>query len=130
MQSLKATQAREIDKATITEAETLAFEGRIISQTGKLTMEPGEFYFRSSSIPVVTQAHWFARLFGAKPKQTWQTIDSIVMACPYCATPLMTYPGQVIEHHVPLTVNGAISCPYAHLNPHSFMVKDGKIIAA
>jgi hypothetical protein len=41
MQSLKATQAREIDKSTITEAETLALEGRIISQTGKQTMEAG-----------------------------------------------------------------------------------------
>jgi hypothetical protein len=68
MQSLKAShsQAREIDKSTITEAETLAFEGRIISQTGKQTMEPGEFYCRSTSIPITTQPYWFARLFGAK----------------------------------------------------------------
>ncbi len=56
MQSLKATQAREIDKSAITEAETLAFEDRIISQTGKQTMEPGEFYCRSTSIPVTMPA--------------------------------------------------------------------------
>jgi hypothetical protein len=130
MQSLKATQAREIDKSTITEAETLAFEGRIISQNGKQTMEPGEFYFRSTAIPVTIQPHWFARLFGAKPKQTWKTIDTIVMACPFCATPLMTSPGQAIEHRFPLTVADVIGCPYARNDPHAFMVKDGKIIAA
>jgi hypothetical protein len=129
MPSLKATQAREIDKATITEAETLAFEGRIISQTGKQTMEPGEFYFRSASIPVETHPNWFARLFGAKPKTVWKTVDTIVMACPYCSTPLMTSPGHAIEHHVPLTIN-RITCPYSQPDPHSFMVKDGKIIAA
>jgi hypothetical protein len=46
MPPLKATQAREINKADIIEAETLVFEGRVLRQTGKQTMEPDEFYFR------------------------------------------------------------------------------------
>jgi hypothetical protein len=75
MQSLKATKAREIDKSAITEAETLAFEGRIISQTGKQTMEPGEFYFRSTGIPIAIQPRWLAQLFGAKPKTIRKTMD-------------------------------------------------------
>lgn len=35
MPTLKATEAREIEKTDITEAESLVFEGRVISQTGK-----------------------------------------------------------------------------------------------
>jgi hypothetical protein len=47
----KATTAHEIDRAEITEAETLVFEGRVLSRTGKLTMNPGEFYFRPNAVP-------------------------------------------------------------------------------
>ena len=34
MEALKATEAHEIDKASMTDAETLVFEGRIVKQTG------------------------------------------------------------------------------------------------
>jgi hypothetical protein len=130
MPSLKATQAREIDKATITEAETLAFEGRIISQTGKQTMEPGEFYFRTTGIPITKYPNWFERLFWTKPQTTWKTVSTIVIACPYCATPLMTTSALHISQLSPLTINGIIACPYSQNDPHSLMVKEGNIIAA
>ena len=89
MTSLKATLAREINKTDITEAETLVFEGRVLSQSGKQTMEPGEFYFRPTAVPITTKPGFWARLFGAKPKQTMKLVQTIVMACPYCSTPLM-----------------------------------------
>ena len=87
MPTLKATEAREIEKTVITEAETLVFEGRVISQTGKQLMEPGEFYFRLTTNPIWTNASWLARFFGAAPKQSWRDITtsrhySAVACCP------------------------------------------------
>jgi hypothetical protein len=99
MQALKATQAREINKAEITEAETLVFEGRVLGQTGKQAMEPGEFYFRPTMVPVTTTPGWFTKLLGAKPVNEFKIIQTIVMACPpYCSTPIMTTSGHKIEH--------------------------------
>lgn len=118
MQALKATVAREINKADITEAETLVFEGRVLHQTGKQGMEPGEFYFRPTPIPETTAPHWFARLLGAKPKLSWRTVQTIVMACPFCAAPIMTVPGQTIEHLSPLTVASSVTCPYSSESPN------------
>lgn len=82
MSLLKATVAREINKADITEAETLVFEGRVLRQTGKQSMEPSEFYFRPTTIPVTTHPGFWARLFGAKPMQTLKIVQTVVMACP------------------------------------------------
>jgi hypothetical protein len=130
MQALKATQAREINKADITEAETLVFEGRVLSQTGKQSMEPGEFYFRPTAIPVTTQPGWFAKLLGAKPVNEFKIVQTVVMACPYCATPLMTTSGQTVEHRAPLTISREITCPYAPDAPHSFKVVEGTIMTA
>jgi hypothetical protein len=60
MQALKATQAREIKQSDITEAETLVFEGRVLSQTDEQMMAPGEFCVRSTAIPIITKLpHWF-----------------------------------------------------------------------
>lgn len=98
MPPLKATQAREIDKAEITEAETLVFQGRVLSQTGKQSMEPGEFYFRPTAVPTTTKPKWYQSLFGAQPKQDWKFVQTVVMACPFCAAPIMTTPGHEIEH--------------------------------
>jgi hypothetical protein len=130
MPPLKATQAREINKADITEAETLVFEGRVLRQTGKQTMAPGEFYFRSTSIPIWTKPNWFMRFFGAEPKLTLKNIDSVVMACPYCATPIMTTSGHTVEYRSPLTIGYSVTCPYSQGDPHSFKVAEGKIITA
>lgn len=130
MQALKATQAREINKADITEAETLVFEGRVIKQSGRQSMKPGEFYFRPTAIPITIQPHWFKRLFGAKPKEDFIYATTVVIACPYCNTPLMTSPAQKVEKRKPLTIAAPIICPYNQDKPHSFKVVKGKIIAA
>jgi hypothetical protein len=37
-------------KAPITEAETLVFEGRVVSQTRQMVMKPGEFHFRPNVV--------------------------------------------------------------------------------
>lgn len=130
MPPLKATQAREINKADITEAETLVFEGRVLKQTGKQSLEPGEFYFRPTAVPVTTDPKWYQRLFGAKAKLNWKYVQTVVMACPYCSAPIMTTAGNKIEHRAPLTIANEITCPYAPDSPHSFKVAEGKIMTA
>lgn len=130
MPPLKATRAREINKAEITEAETLVFEGRVIKQTGKQEMKHGEFYFRPTAISVTIQPHWFKRLFGAKPKESFKIVRSIVIACPYCKSPIMTTSAHVIENRAPLTIFKKITCPYNQDKPHSFKVVEGTIIPA
>jgi hypothetical protein len=130
MPPLKATQAIEINKSDLTEAETLVFEGRVLSQTGKQTMEPGEFYFRPTAVPITTQPHWFKRLFGAKPKEDWRFLSTVVIACPYCAMPILTTPSHKIERRTPLTISQNITCPYAPNAPHSFKVVEGNITIA
>ena len=94
MPPLKATQAREINKADIVEAETLVFEGRVLSQTGKQSMEPGEFYFRPTAVPVTIKPNRLQRLFGKKENYSHNTVDTVVIACPYCG---------LADHHEPRT---------------------------
>jgi hypothetical protein len=78
----------------------------------------------------MTEPKWLARLFGAKAKMTLKDVTTIVMACPVCATPLVTMSGQLIEHRDPLTLALPIRCPYAIDNPHAFKVVEGKISLA
>lgn len=130
MQALKATQAREINKKDITEAETLVFEGRVIKQTGKQDMKHGEFYFRPTAVPIMIQPHWLKRLFGAKPKESFEIVRAIVIACPYCKSPIMTSQMHKMIRRKPLTIESKITCPYNQDKPHSFKVIEGKITAA
>lgn len=130
MQALKATQAREIKKSDITEAETLVFEGRIIKQTGRQEMKPGEFYFRPTAVPVMVNPNWLKKLFGAKPRESFEIIRAIVIACPYCKSPIMTSQMHKMVRRKPLTIENKITCPYNQEKPHSFKVVEGKIIAA
>lgn len=130
MPPLKATRAREINKADITEAETLVFEGRVLKQTGKQTMEPGEFYFRPTGVFTTTKPGFWARLFGATPKDSMKFVRTLVIACPYCTMPIMTHPEHTIERREPLTVATQITCPYVPDAPHSFKVVEGTIMTA
>jgi hypothetical protein len=130
MPPLKATLAREINKADITEAETLVFEGRVLRQTGKQTMEPGEFYFRPTEVLVTTYPGFWKRLLSRKPSRKWKVVQTVVMACPYCSAPIMTTPSHTIEHRAPLTIANEITCPYAPDAPHSFKVVEGQIMTA
>src|SRR5580704_8609812 len=116
---LKATTAHEIDRAEITEAETLVFEGRVLSQTGKLTMSPGEFYFRPNAVPFEDQApkSFLTRLVwklrGMKAKHGIKIIHTIVIACPFCAQPILTTFSHKITSRDPLTIDRQIACPYS-----------------
>ena len=73
MKALEATQARKTNEAESTEAETLVFEGRALSQTGKQTMEPGEFYFRPTAIPIIKEPHSFKKAGGPSHLGTGDT---------------------------------------------------------
>ena len=132
MEPLRATLAREINKSDLTEAETLVFDGRILSQTGKQTLEPGEFYFRPTAIPIFTQPGFWARILGAKPKETYKIVDTILIACPLCGMPILTGTNLPITNRHPLTVSRPISCPYSYASGkvHSFSIWQNKIIIA
>jgi hypothetical protein len=93
MQALKATLAREINRADITEAETLVFEGRVFSQTGKQAMEPGEFYFRAGLDPRSR------RIPSGRPvgQAGLAHRPEVVMACPFCSALVMKTPGHTIR---------------------------------
>ena len=77
-------------------------------------MEPGEFYFGPTMVPVTTQPGWFAKFLGAKPVNEFTIVQTIVMACPYCSTPIMTTSGHKIEHRAPLTIAREITCPWLY----------------
>lgn len=130
MAALKATLAKEINKTDITEAETLVFEGRVIKQTGRQEMKPGEFYFRPTAVPITIQPHWFKRLFGAKARESFEIVRAIVIACPYCKSPIMTSQMHKMLRRRPLTIESKITCPYNQDKPHSFKVVEGKIMTA
>jgi len=134
---LKATTAHEIDRAEITEAETLVFEGRVLSQTGRLTMNPGEFYFRPNAVPFEDQApkSFFTRLFwrlrGKKAKHGFKFVSTIIIACPFCAQPILTTFSHIIINRSPLTIDQRIACPYSKAeSTHAFSIKDGNIMPA
>lgn len=134
---LKATTAHEIARAEITEAETLVFEGRVLSQTGKLTMNPGEFYFRPNAIDVDEPlpksffARFFWKLTGRKPTHGIVILNTIVIACPFCAQPILTTFSHKITSRDPLTIDRQIACPYSKAEgTHAFSIKDGNIMPA
>jgi len=133
---LKATTAREIDRTEITEAETLVFEGRVFSQTGKLTMNPGEFYFRPNAVPFEETApqSFLARLLwkltGRKANHGVKIVNTIVIACPFCSQPILTSFAHQITSRDPLTIDRQIACPYSKAEgTHAFSIKDGTITA-
>lgn len=61
MESLKATIAREIIKASVTDAETLAVIGVSVSKPSEHLMQAGNFYFRLTLIQHVIKAPWHRR---------------------------------------------------------------------
>jgi hypothetical protein len=50
MQSLKAVQAREIDKSSVAESEPLNVNGEPVPQSEVLAMQAGDFYFRPNVV--------------------------------------------------------------------------------
>jgi hypothetical protein len=140
MQELKATQAREIDKASVTEAESLLVDGALSTDTSKPVMQAGDFYFRSelrerqTSLPPngfwKRLLHWF---FSPQIRNESYLVWSIVISCPFCGLPIMTY---FDNHHIiskrPLTVVEPIACPYSASGPdkaHTFHIIEGYITA-
>ena len=133
MQALKATEAREIDKASITEAETLVFEGRIVSQSGALKMKPGEFYFRPNAVTRAVEPPWWNIFKWGSTSLKTDIVNTIVIDCPFCEQPILT----TFDHHItqrsPLTIDTEISCPYSRAAvgvAHGFLIKEGNIRAA
>ena len=134
MQALKSTAAHEIDKASITEAETLVFEGRIVRQSGQLKMKPGEFYFRPRTAMRSVPNSCFRRVILRHPF-TLKTaiVNTVVIACPFCDQPILTTCDHKITERNPLTIATEIRCPYSRTEDggsHGFFVKAGTITPA
>jgi hypothetical protein len=139
MQELKATQAREIDKASVTEAEAIAINGVMDSSADSPEMKAGDFYFRPN---LVTKAGaeptgFFRRMvwkLSGKPYTiTERIVYTIVISCPFCGLPIMTGFAQHITAKMPLTITEPIACPYSSFNPaqaHAFRITEGNITAA
>src|ERR1039458_8314340 len=113
MQALKATTAHEIDRASVTERPALVFEGRTVPDE-KPTMLEGDFYFKQSLYSREVKAPFWARLFGRKKqlRMTIDTIESVIISCPFCGLPIMTTPAHHIVSKNPLTIENKITCPY------------------
>lgn len=133
MQALKVTQAREVDKSTITESATLVINGALPHQSTPV-MQAGDFYFRPNLITTSLPTSWFRRTFLRQPnKIKTDIVYTVVMSCPFCGMPLMT----TLDHHIlsktPLTIDKEIACPYAPKelgDTHAFLVKGGQIMTA
>jgi hypothetical protein len=81
-------------------------------------------------VPVTTQPGWFAKLLGAKLVNEFKIVQTIVMACPYCSTPIMTNSGHKIEYRAPLTIAREITCPWLYgsarfIDPNSLATAHG-----
>lgn len=130
---LKATKAREISKASVTEAETLVVNGVSVSKPQESPMQAGDFYFRPTYVQRFVKANWFSKLFGDKDGIEYEAVETIVMSCPGCGLPILTTPVHKITRRSPLTIDGRIDCPYAPQNlagSHAFTIKDGNIMPA
>jgi hypothetical protein len=141
MQELKATKAREIDKASVTEAESLLVDGALSTELSEPVMQAGDFYFRNTFVsrkpdePIGFFKRLVWQLSGKARKSRIEikAISSIVMSCPFCGLPIMT---STWQHHItsrkPLTITESIWCPYASLSPalaHAFRITEGNITA-
>ena len=131
MEALKATTAREITRASVTESETLVVNGVSISKPQQGPMQAGDFYFRPTVIERVVRPSWFSRVVLRKTAQTkFETVDTIVISCPACG--LTTTAHRIIQRN-PLTIDREIACPYAPAvlsGSHAFTIKDGAIMPA
>jgi hypothetical protein len=139
MQDLKAVQAREIDKATITEAETLVVNGEMVNKAEAPAMQAGDFYFRPNVVATngSEPTGFFKRLVwklkGSPVIKRERIVYTVVISCPFCGLAFMTGFSHHIVSKNPLTITEPIACPYSSQDPakaHSFLIKDGKIIAA
>jgi hypothetical protein len=91
MESLKATQAREIDKASVAEAEAIALNGVMQdSNADSPEMKAGDFYFRPNLVTTTNAAPsgFFRRivwkLSGKALAITERIVYTIVISCPFC----------------------------------------------
>jgi len=129
MQALKATTAHEIDRASVTERPALVFEGRAVPDETP-TMQAGDFYFKQSLYSREVKASFWARLIGRKTRIVINTVESVIISCPFCGLPIMTAPTHKIVAKNPLTIENKITCPYQGSDTsHAFTITEGNIIA-
>jgi len=135
MQSLKADLAREVSRKELVEAETLVYEGRIISQSGKQTMLPGEFYFRPNTVPLEEPlpSSWLGRCYWKLTRREQhhgvKIVHTVLIACPFDGQPILSTFSHKILSREPLTIDREIACPYSQFdkNPHAFAVNQREL---
>jgi hypothetical protein len=139
MESLKATQAREIDKASVTEAETLVVNNEVMAKVSEPAMQAGDFYFKpnvvttNSGAPTGCFKRLVWKLKGSPATTTDRIIYTVVISCPFCGLPIMTGFSHHIASKNPLTIVEPIACPYSSqdsANAHAFRITEGNITIA
>jgi hypothetical protein len=114
--------------------------------TSEDLLHPGEFVFipkrepirTFESTPIAPPTGAFRRLwwdlFGKKyeikqiVELLWPEIDTVIMNCPECNSPLATTRSHTIVSLEPLTIETPLTCPYCRTN--TFKVAEGKIMTA
>jgi uncharacterized protein YbaR (Trm112 family) len=124
---------------------TTALEVKRVPHSEDL-LHPGEFVFIPKREPVRTfertpiapPTGTFRRLwwdlFGKKyelkqiVELLWPEIDTVILNCPECNSPLATTRNHTIVSLEPLTIETPLTCPYCRTN--TFKVAEGKIMTA
>src|ERR1022692_4734067 len=118
MDALKATTAREIDKASVTEGVNIALhdsDGALLSQSQQGGMQAGDFYCRVNTVARYEKASWFRRVFLRQPEKLVVTHpETAVISCPFCGLPLMTSFDNAILSKRPLTFEKPVVGYFAH----------------
>ncbi|MGD1097239.1 MAG: hypothetical protein ABSB35_35295 [Bryobacteraceae bacterium] len=125
---LRATTAREIDKASVTEGSALAVNG-VLSESPS-SMQAGDYYFSSSNLEEHVQPSWFERVILRKTaRMILKPVPTIVISCPVCGAGIMATVDPWVVQRNPLTLSRTVT----HGSPsgsHSFSIKDGLIVLA
>ena len=90
MELFKATQAREIDKASVTEAESLLVNGALSTELSAPVMKAGDFYFRPvyvSTALVKSSVGFFKKLW----------LKLFGTSTPQDETPKLVYPVHTVR---------------------------------
>jgi hypothetical protein len=125
--TLKATQAREVDRRSVTDPEIVVLDGR--AHTSSPEMQAGDFYLRPNYVPQEVRRTFFDRLFRRHPVPKTQIINTVVISCPFCGLPILTNFSHKILSRDPLTLEKPITCPYrSKESQHAFQINQGEII--
>jgi hypothetical protein len=124
MEVLKATQAREITKESVTDAETLVVNGVSVSKPSEHPMQAGDFYFRPTVVAKLVEPSLFRRVFLRKTTQiVHDVVTTIVLSCPRATCPSSRTHPAASPSETPSLLTARLPAPHhpsrssANMNP-------------